>query len=43
MRVGRLLIAKVFLGKYVQENGAQAGDDDAASAASIARKVRPQL
>ena len=35
VRVGRLLIAKVFLGKYVQENGAKAADDDAASAASI--------
>ena len=35
VRVGRLLIAKVFLGKYVQENGAQAGDDDASTAPSI--------
>ena len=45
VRVGRLLIAKVFLGKYVQENGAQAADsiDDAASAPSIEVRFNPIL
>jgi hypothetical protein len=39
VRTGKLLIAKVYLGKYVQEHTARSADDDAAGAPGTSRLI----